>query len=615
MGSHHPRILIVDDEADVRELLSRALINNEFDCITAENGQQALDIINGNTIDIIITDICMPVMHGHSLITQLLGLPTLASQIIVLTGLQDPRLEADLYRRGVKAVFYKPADFERFAETIRRLFDQSEWRNSSDVGEVGLGGGASAEQTGKIARDKQATKISRSSSHGSVMGAKMRPYAVAMLITNREKASGLKHCLAKEQVDVYPHNSSEALYNQLNDNCIDLLIVEHKLNGFITGLEILNRLYDDLLQPQAILLTEFGENPKDISHAKVVPKIMDVETPIKEMAQAVLDLVDLAKLPKDDIPERARQLIRDFDGLPPIPALIAKLSGYLHMPLNEIPIKEVAFDISTDSRMTIELLKIVNSSAVGTSRKIQKVQDAVVLLGIKRCIALIIGVAVSQANVSLLSGWADEFRGWYYRRMILLASTASVVGERLEKVSGDTTFILGLLQDIGIAPLGTISGKSYTGGVVNRCQNVGHVQLAQLERAQSGVTHADVSAALLQSWGLPQSIVSPVLKHHTADLNLIKQNLDRRFVRCLKVAEAFADLLDNNHVIRLQRLNSTLAVYGEDRIEESRSCLNLAVSKAAETSRHLSLPPLTPEELEHAKALAVNAGIGFSDSV
>lgn len=61
------RILIVDDEADIRNIVSIYLINNDFETVEDENGLKALEIINNENIDLAILDVMMPDMDGISL--------------------------------------------------------------------------------------------------------------------------------------------------------------------------------------------------------------------------------------------------------------------------------------------------------------------------------------------------------------------------------------------------------------------------------------------------------------------------------------------------------------------------------------------------------------------
>ena len=63
-------ILVVEDERLSRKLIAGTLINHGLECLTAENGQYALDILENNHCDLILTDLRMPIMDGVEFIDQ-----------------------------------------------------------------------------------------------------------------------------------------------------------------------------------------------------------------------------------------------------------------------------------------------------------------------------------------------------------------------------------------------------------------------------------------------------------------------------------------------------------------------------------------------------------------
>lgn len=64
------KILIVDDEVMIREVIKEYLDNEGFDYEEAENGFQALEMLNNNTYDLMVLDIMMPEMDGFSLLNK-----------------------------------------------------------------------------------------------------------------------------------------------------------------------------------------------------------------------------------------------------------------------------------------------------------------------------------------------------------------------------------------------------------------------------------------------------------------------------------------------------------------------------------------------------------------
>lgn len=65
------KILIVEDDSELRQLFSHVLIRNGYAVSGASNGKEALDAIDKSYYDLVITDIMMPVMDGYELVQQL----------------------------------------------------------------------------------------------------------------------------------------------------------------------------------------------------------------------------------------------------------------------------------------------------------------------------------------------------------------------------------------------------------------------------------------------------------------------------------------------------------------------------------------------------------------
>ncbi len=65
------RILVVEDDAELRQLFRRVLEKNGYEALEAADGQEALDVLDRQYIDLIISDIMMPVMDGYELVRSL----------------------------------------------------------------------------------------------------------------------------------------------------------------------------------------------------------------------------------------------------------------------------------------------------------------------------------------------------------------------------------------------------------------------------------------------------------------------------------------------------------------------------------------------------------------
>lgn len=113
-GAAFQQALVVDDEPLVRQLTMRALAEEGFRCDAAADGAEALILIGETNYDLVVTDLRMPVAHGHGLAVSLLESDE-RPVLVVLTGILEPRIAKDLLARGVDDIVFKPVDYGLFA--------------------------------------------------------------------------------------------------------------------------------------------------------------------------------------------------------------------------------------------------------------------------------------------------------------------------------------------------------------------------------------------------------------------------------------------------------------------------------------------------------------------
>lgn len=118
-------ILLVDDSATVRAVISKALTLAGVDfreLFQAGNGQEALQILEKEWVDLVFCDISMPVMDGEELVTAMNenGMIQAIPVVIVSSAGSEPRL-ARLKEKGVKDYIQKPFTPERIREVVDQV--------------------------------------------------------------------------------------------------------------------------------------------------------------------------------------------------------------------------------------------------------------------------------------------------------------------------------------------------------------------------------------------------------------------------------------------------------------------------------------------------------------
>jgi len=125
------RVMIVEDNTDVREYLMRVL-RDHFSLIPAANGQEALELLEKEQPDLILTDVMMPVMNGWELLENLQSKPKLSRiPVIVLTAVAESKERVKGLRMGVDDYILKPFETEelliRISNVVNNLRERIKW--------------------------------------------------------------------------------------------------------------------------------------------------------------------------------------------------------------------------------------------------------------------------------------------------------------------------------------------------------------------------------------------------------------------------------------------------------------------------------------------------------
>lgn len=115
-------ILVIDDEKNIREGLSMALEDEGYEVITAEDGKKGLEKALYDSIDLIITDLRMPLVSGEEILKKVVAeLPSIP--VIVLTGHGTVELAVEAMRIGAYDFLTKPLDLDRLFRLVKRALE------------------------------------------------------------------------------------------------------------------------------------------------------------------------------------------------------------------------------------------------------------------------------------------------------------------------------------------------------------------------------------------------------------------------------------------------------------------------------------------------------------
>ena len=112
------RVLVIEDNVDLRDYLRLALESQEYEVLTARNGQEALGYLNGHPVDVVLTDLFMPEMDGIETVAALRKqFPDI--RVVAMSGRPGVDYLAVARELGVKHTLRKPFEITELLAALK----------------------------------------------------------------------------------------------------------------------------------------------------------------------------------------------------------------------------------------------------------------------------------------------------------------------------------------------------------------------------------------------------------------------------------------------------------------------------------------------------------------
>jgi len=115
-----PKLLIVDDETDLRDAISENLELCGFEVATSKSGNEAIEILKKSQFDLILSDIRMPDGDGITLLDAVRKTNPKLPVLILMTGYADISSK-DCIERGAQLVVSKPFSHDDIMQALRKM--------------------------------------------------------------------------------------------------------------------------------------------------------------------------------------------------------------------------------------------------------------------------------------------------------------------------------------------------------------------------------------------------------------------------------------------------------------------------------------------------------------
>lgn len=271
------------------------------------------------------------------------------------------------------------------------------------------------------------------------------------------------------------------------------------------------------------------------------------------------------------------RLLRRLDDFGTIPHLALKIDRVLSDP--ECDLAEVAQSIEQEPMLAARIVRMSRSPIFDTGNQTRTVREAVMRIGTIQVQRIIRTVSIMSAlpdlppPCSIIDFW---------KMGLGTALSARKLSEDLELASPETAYLAGLVHLIGEAFLASCHTQRFSKAVDTANKN--HVSLEAALEAEFGVSHPDLTARILETWGFDDEIVEAV-RHH------------------LEPSDAGEHQQLATVVLCADRICRDLQFDALDPGQEDTAWIETLPSSAVESLAELGYPDLTWNLIEHREFL------------
>lgn len=127
------RILIVDDEVQILKSLTRAFFDTDYEIFTADGGLDALDLLEREEIDLVISDMRMPLLDGYELLSKIKERYPNIIRIILSGYSEEATIFKAILHNVAKFYILKPWSNEKLLQYISQIFETEDLLKSKDL--------------------------------------------------------------------------------------------------------------------------------------------------------------------------------------------------------------------------------------------------------------------------------------------------------------------------------------------------------------------------------------------------------------------------------------------------------------------------------------------------
>lgn len=247
-----------------------------------------------------------------------------------------------------------------------------------------------------------------------------------------------------------------------------------------------------------------------------------------------------------------------FSQVLPIPQIALKIARMIND--NSYNMGAVAREIKQDQVIGASVLRLCNSTFIGMKKKIDSIDRALVVIGEKRLLQLVVSASLELYFTDSGKGYS-LCKGGLFQHALGVALIAEALAGFTGRASSKIAYTAGLLHDIGKVVLDQYMASVYP--FFYRRTQIDGIDLCEVEKENFGHSHAEAGGLLAESWHLPENLIDTIKYHHSPERAMVDAELTHLvyladlLMSRFKVGQEIECLNMDQFAIRLKRVGLT----------------------------------------------------------
>ena len=270
--------------------------------------------------------------------------------------------------------------------------------------------------------------------------------------------------------------------------------------------------------------------------------ILDLKT-LKSSIQPISDITHYKE--KNIKKLNQSEILHAIDLVRPIPQIALKIIRMIHE--KDYDMHKIAREVKQDQIISAKVIKLCNSTFFGLKKSVDSIDRALVILGEKLLMQLILSASF-ELYFSDSEGGYSLCRGGLFQHARGVAMAAEQLAGFSASVTPDIAYTAGLMHDIGKVVLDQYLAVELP--LFYRRTQIEGIELCELEGERFGITHPEAGGILAEKWGLPENLRDAIIYHHQPE----HASVDPELTHLIYVADL---IMSRFHVGQeLERLNT-----------------------------------------------------------